>query len=108
MISLVFFIAVIILLFLLNAWVTAAAARRAGSPRGRFGVGLIAVALILLVNIFVAAVAGRALGALALAVFSLQLAAIFFIFRGLFRLTAARTFAPFGIYIGLNIVQLIL
>lgn len=113
MISLAIFILVVVLSLILAAWMLSLAARAVGSSRGRFRNGLVVVLLLLLVNIFFLVIAGalarmqaRPSLAIALVFPIVELAVIFVLLRRGFRLTSGRTFAPFGAYIALTLLQI--
>lgn len=97
----------------LPAWVIALVARAVGSTRGRFGVALAAACIVLFVNAALACVAlalppvtGLITVAAALLILLAQLCTIFFTMRAAFALSIGRSFAPFGAYIALILVQL--
>jgi signal peptidase I len=84
----------------------ALAARAAGSPRGRWAVGLLAAAVITGVGVVVSMLAalapGRQLVAGAITNVALSIAellVIWLIVRRVFRLSIGRTFAVFGVYL---------
>jgi signal peptidase I len=109
MLSLAVWIVLLISLVLLIAAGVARAARAVGSPRGRLRVGLLVVlgiaAFNLAVTWLVPAVASAGLGAVA-ALLLAQLLVMFLVHRAAFRLSARRTFAPFGAHFGMILVWL--
>ena len=113
MFSLGIFAASLVVPFVVTAWALAFAARRLGSSRGRFRVGLLAALTILVLNLAFAAV-----GSLAPAnrfvpqplhvvlLLAGQLIAVFFVLAWLFRLSPARTAGPFAVYAASAAVQI--
>ncbi|MBA3272666.1 MAG: signal peptidase I [Chthoniobacterales bacterium] len=117
MISLCFFIAITLLSLVATAWALAWSARRVGSLRGRFRVGLLAAFLILLINIsftFIGEGMARSFAepmqALAIGVFLLiaQMVVVFALLKRTFKLCNRRTFAPMGAFIALALLQVVL
>lgn len=110
MLSLFVWIGVLLTALPLAAWAVAYAARRAGSPRGRFRFGLVIQLLIGAVNgLFVAAAAlvprDDDLTALLveLGLILVNMWAAFVLMRWVFGLSTRRTFVPFGTFILLNL-----
>jgi len=114
LISLCIFIGLFLLPFLVTTWALAFSARLVGSPRGRWRVGMLAVVFIFGVDIlfgvvgfFVIALMKQALPTIAMELVLLvaEFCVIFFLLRRIFGLSLARTFAPFGAYVAVIIVQ---
>jgi signal peptidase I len=109
-------LAVLALTSLLAAAVAAAwAARAVGSPRGRIGVGLLAVLAAMVVNGAVGLVlwavappAGGGAVAAGVAGLGVQLVVLYVVLARVFRLSGGPAFAPFGGYLGASVGCLVL
>lgn len=100
---------------LLTAWVLARAAQALGSPRGRIRVGLAAAALLLVIGILFgglsAAETSQKSAPSALVILGLlliELTAIILVLRYAFALSMKRTFALFGVQLGVGVLELFL
>jgi signal peptidase I len=112
LISLAILIPLFLLAWLAMAWVLARSARAAGSSRGRFRVGLLAVAILFALGIFFRAMdtlrpTQSAIQALSLTwtLLIVHLIVIFVVLRQIFALTTKRTFIPFSVCIVLALVE---
>ena len=115
MLSLCVWVTVLLAMLLLSAWTTAYAARRAGSPRGRFRVGLLVQLLIGAINGLVIAAAallprdgGLTSLLVELGLFVVNLWVAFVVMRWAFDLSTRRTFVPLGAFVLLNVLFAVL
>jgi signal peptidase I len=109
--SLLVWTAVLVSSLLLPAWAVTYAARRAGSLRGRFSIGLLAVLVLGVVNLILIALGSllRPDGATRDLLFSLGLIALnvlaaFLVLKRAFDLPARRAFVPFAALLLVNLV----
>ncbi|HEX4146494.1 MAG TPA: signal peptidase I [Pirellulales bacterium] len=96
------------LVFLATAWVVARAARAVGSPRGQFRWGLLIVVAGLGIGALSRLAASHPAGAdpfLAAVFLVVLLGALFLSIKIIFRLAVVRTFAPFGAYLAMGLLQ---
>ena len=115
MLSLCILTASLVLSLVLMSWALAVAARAAGSPRGRFFVALRCVLALVGLNVALtvtARVSGtvspQAMIGVDLALIASQLVIAFILMRRAFNLPTAHTFAPFGAYVIVIVLQLAL
>jgi signal peptidase I len=113
--SLLIIISLLFCLLLVSAWVLARAARALGSPRGRIRVGLAAAAILLVVGILFAGLSAATASEksarstlVVLGLLLIELTAIFLVLRYAFALGMKRTFALFGVHLGIGVLELIL
>lgn len=111
MISLTIFVTLFVSSILLAAWTVALAARRVGSPRGRFGIGVLVVLALFVANFTIGALETASLAksdtsSIVPSLFFLaaRLTASFVLIKTIFRLTIGRACAPFGAYIATVVV----
>jgi signal peptidase I len=114
LISLAILIAVAIVCLLLTGWLLARMARRIGSARGRFSIGLLCMLVVTVIGIVAIAAEAcfpaksSATGVILRLNLSLvELIVIFLVIRLAFELSIARTFILFAILLGLLIAQLV-
>lgn len=115
MISLCVCVLLIFSSVLLCGWTLALAARSAGSSRGGLWVGIKTVLLLTAVTLPFAIAANKlpakeAIAALSIGMLLLlaQFTLTFFVLRRMFVLTSARTFWPFGAYIAISVIEIVL
>jgi signal peptidase I len=115
MLSLILWTTLLLANLLLTAAASAWAARKVGSPRGRFSLGLLASIIILVVNVALAAILPTGEGKERSAALQDQLvslavlvAATLVVFLTVFKLSFARAFAPFGAAFAVGLLFLVL
>jgi signal peptidase I len=113
MFSLTALTVLLVVSLVLPAWAVAYAARRSGSPRGRFGVGLLAVLVIGAINLGFLLIASLVPPADAsewvinVALVGLNLLAAFLVLGKAFNLPPRRALVPFGSFVLVNLVLIV-
>jgi signal peptidase I len=111
MFSLLYFSTLFVGSLLLSAWAITFAARRTGSRRGRFRVGMVASLLMGIINLALLAVGwllqtdNASMGVLlGIAVLVANILVAYAVLKSAFQLSAGRTFVPFGALLFVNLV----